>query len=182
MWERREHDWRYLPVGVQESGGRETGRRGGGNHAARCRAGAVPGLRRADRCVVPQAITWKGFEQAEHPCRHAPHRAAQGAPNRAVRLHLVPHAGQGWAIDTAEAHGEVAHWEEPLLSASLEQACSLATSKSALIQMNCNTCHRFDRETQGAEAINLSRSASCRRRAAARATWSTAVAEPSGPT
>jgi cytochrome c551/c552 len=67
------------------------------------------------------------------------------------------HGGQGWAIDVYDAHGEVAHWEEPLLSRSLGEAYSLATDKKALIQMNCNTCHRYDRETKGAEAVNLAK-------------------------
>ena len=39
---------------------------------ARCRAGAVRALRRADRASCHQAITWKGFEQAEHPCARTP--------------------------------------------------------------------------------------------------------------
>ena len=60
-------------------------------------------------------------------------------------------------MDVADAHGEVAHWEEPLLSRALGQDYSLATDKGALIQMNCNICHRYDRETKGADAINLAK-------------------------
>lgn len=117
----------------------------------------VPGLRRADRCVTcHQATAWKGFEAAEEPFRTH--------PVDPLRLHPVEkfgctvcHGGQGWAVDTAEAHGEVAHWEEPLLSRSLGESYSLATSRNALLQMNCNICHRYDRETRGADAINLAK-------------------------
>ncbi|HEX9670652.1 MAG TPA: c-type cytochrome, partial [Thermoanaerobaculia bacterium] len=65
------------------------------------------------------------------------------------------HGGQGWAIDTEAAHGQVAHWEEPLLGRALGEAYSLAGDKGALLQMNCNVCHRYDRETPGMDAINL---------------------------
>ena len=34
---------------------------------------------------------------------------------------------------------------------------SLAGAKSALMQMNCNICHRFDRETPGLTAINTAK-------------------------
>jgi cytochrome c2 len=64
------------------------------------------------------------------------------------------HGGQGWAIDTAEAHGEIAHWEEPLLGEALGESYSLVDNKKALMQMNCNICHRYERETPGADMIN----------------------------
>jgi mono/diheme cytochrome c family protein len=67
------------------------------------------------------------------------------------------HGGQGYAIDAPEAHGPVAFWEEPLLSRTLGGEYSLA-EKGALHQMNCNVCHRYDRETKGAGAINLAKS------------------------
>ena len=57
------------------------------------------------------------------------------------------HGGQGWAIDTDAAHGQVAHWEEPLLGSGLGEAYSLSADKGSLLQMNCNVCHRYDRET-----------------------------------
>ena len=114
----------------------------------------VPGLRRADRCVTcHQAVQWKGFEAAGEPWRTH--------PSEPLRIHPVEkfgctscHGGQGWAVDTDEAHGQVAHWEEPLLGRNLGESYSLVDDKAALMQMNCNVCHRYDRETAGAEAIN----------------------------
>ena len=118
----------------------------------------VADLRRADRCVTcHQAVSWKGFEQAERALSHASGRAAEDPPARRRFGCTSCHGGQGWAIDTAAAHGEVAHWEEPLLSRTLGEAYSLADNKNALMQMNCNTCHRYDRETKGADAINLAK-------------------------
>ena len=157
MWKQRDHDWRYYQWQFRN----HVVEKLGADTAATVPHGVaqvyVPGLRRADRCVTcHQAVTWKGFESAEHPYRTHPAKPLQAHPIERFGCTSC-HGGQGWAIDTAEAHGEVAHWEEPLLSASLGQAYSLATSTSALIQMNCNTCHRFDRETEGAEAINLAK-------------------------
>jgi cytochrome c2 len=52
------------------------------------------------------------------------------------------------------AHGPVPHWEEPLLGRQLGKEYSIVDDKSALLQMNCNVCHRYDRETKGADFIN----------------------------
>jgi cytochrome c2 len=114
----------------------------------------VPALRRADRCVTcHQAVSWKGFETADEPYRTHPPEPLKDHPIE--RFGCTPcHGGQGWAVDTYEAHGQVAHWEEPLLSRGLGEEYSLADNTNALLQMNCNVCHRYDRETRGMEAIN----------------------------
>jgi cytochrome c551/c552 len=57
-------------------------------------------------------------------------------------------------VDVEPAHGPVEHWEQPVMGATLGEAYSIAEDKSALIQMNCNVCHRYDRETKGAGFIN----------------------------
>jgi cbb3-type cytochrome oxidase cytochrome c subunit len=115
----------------------------------------VPALRRADRCITcHQAVAWKGFETAEEPYRTHPEAPLRAHPVEKYGC-TICHGGQGWAVDTYEAHGQVAHWEEPLLSRELGEEYSLAEDKGALLQMNCNLCHRYDRETAGMEAINL---------------------------
>ena len=117
----------------------------------------VPELRRADRCITcHQATAWKGFESAENPWRTHPAEPLRAHP--VERFGCTPcHGGQGWAIDTDAAHGQVAHWEEPLLGSGLGEAYSLAADKGALLQMNCNVCHRYDRETAGMDEINLAK-------------------------
>ncbi|HUL74931.1 MAG TPA: c-type cytochrome [Vicinamibacterales bacterium] len=153
----RAHDWRYYQASFRQ----QVAAKFGADKSRLAPSGIqqiwVAGLRRADRCVTcHQATAWKGFEGAEEPYRTH--------PAEPLKLHPVEkfgctscHGGQGWAVDVADAHGEVAHWEEPLLSRALGEDYSLATSKGALMQMNCNLCHRYDRETKGADAINLAK-------------------------
>jgi cytochrome c2 len=157
MWKQRDHDWRYYQAEFRQLVADKLG----ADRARTVPAGVqqiwVPGLRRADRCVTcHQAVSWKGFENAEHPYRTHPVEPFKTHPVEKFGCTSC-HGGQGWAIDTSDAHGEVAHWEEPLLSRSLGESYSLATVKTALLQMNCNTCHRYDRETKGADAINLAK-------------------------
>jgi cytochrome c2 len=100
-----------------------------------------------------QAIAWKGFENAEEPFRT--HPAGPLAAHPVERFGCSScHGGMGWAVDTEPAHGAVEHWEAPLLGRALGAAYSLADDQRALMQMNCNVCHRYDRETAGADAIN----------------------------
>ena len=153
----RAHDWRYY----QQEFRRQVVAKFGAD-----KTHAVPGgvqqiwvadLRRADRCITcHQATNWKGFENAEEPFRTHPAEPLKTHPIERFGC-TACHGGQGWAVDVDDAHGELAHWEEPLLSRSLGASYSLATDKGALIQMNCNICHRYDRETAGATAINLAK-------------------------
>jgi cbb3-type cytochrome oxidase cytochrome c subunit len=149
----RAHDWRYYQAEFK----RRVSAKFGAEKAATVPAGLqqiwVPDLQRADRCVTcHQAVYWKGFEDAEEPFRTHPQAILRSHP--AERYGCTScHGGQGFAIDAPEAHGPLEHWEEPLLSRTLGEEYSLA-EKNALLQMNCNVCHRYDRETKGAEAIN----------------------------
>ena len=156
-WSDRQHDWRYYQWEFR----RQVAERLGAEKAAGVPAGIqqlwVPGLKRADRCITcHQAVAWKGFEQAEEPWRTHPPGPLADHPIERFGCTSC-HGGQGWAIDTAAAHGQVAHWEEPLLGRGLGDAYSLATDRGALLEMNCNQCHRYDRETAGMEAINLAK-------------------------
>ena len=157
-WADREHDWRYYQYAFRLQVAEKLGEERAATVPSGLQQIWVADLGRADRCVTcHQAVTWKGFETAEEPLRTH--------PVEPLALHPVEtygctscHGGQGWAIDTAAAHGEVAHWEEPLLSRTLGESYSLSGDKGALIQMNCNVCHRYDRETRGMGAINLAKS------------------------
>jgi len=153
----RAHDWRYYQYEFK----RRVAEKFGAEKAATVPSGLqqiwVPELQHADRCVsCHQAIHWKGFEAAEEPYRTHPQAILLTHP--AERYGCTScHGGQGYAIDANEAHGPVEYWEEPLLSTTLGEEYSLA-EKGALLQMNCNVCHRYDRETKGADAINLAKS------------------------
>jgi cytochrome c2 len=151
----RAHEWRWY----QDQFSRQVAEKFGTDKAPTVPSGIqqiwVPSLGRADRCITcHQAIQWKGFEGADEPWRT---HAAGPLKNHPVEKFgcTVCHGGQGWAIDSEPAHGAVEHWEEPLLGRPLGEAYSIADDKSALMQMQCNVCHRYDRETKGAEFINL---------------------------
>ena len=157
MWKQREHDWRYYQAEFRQMVGEKLGEDRVRTVPSGVQQVWVPGLRRADRCITcHQAVAWKGFERADHPYRTHPVEPLRTHPVEKFGC-TACHGGQGWAIDIDDAHGEVAHWEEPLLSRSLGESYSLATAKTALMQMNCNVCHRYDRETRGADAINLAK-------------------------
>ena len=153
-WTDRRHDWRYYQAEFKKMVAEKYG-------AEKSRTVPVGldqiwagDLRRADRCVVcHQATLWKGFETAEHPYRTHPPEPLKAHPIQKYGC-TACHGGQGFAVDADKAHGPTPFWEEPVLSGSLGEAYSLAENKKALMQMNCNVCHRYDRETKGAEGIN----------------------------
>jgi cbb3-type cytochrome oxidase cytochrome c subunit len=153
----REHEWRYYQYAFRQLVAEKLGAEKARTVPTGLQQIWVPSLGRADRCVTcHQAATWKGFEGAEHPFRTH--------PTELLRTHPIEkfgctscHGGQGWAVDAEPAHGPVEHWEEPLLGRELGGAYSLVDNKAALMQMNCNTCHRFDRQTKGADMINLAK-------------------------
>ena len=152
----RAHDWRYYQYEFKN----EVAQRFGADKAATVPAGLqqiwVPELQHADRCVTcHQAVHWSGFEKADEPYRTHPQEILRTHPVERFGCTSC-HGGQGYAIDAPEAHGPVEHWEDPLLSRTLGEQYSLA-EKGALLQMNYNVCHRFDRETKGADAINLAK-------------------------
>jgi cytochrome c2 len=112
----------------------------------------VPALERADRCVTcHQAVEWKGLENAPEPYRTHPADILASHPVAQYGC-TVCHGGQGYATDTEAAHGLVEHWEEPVLGAELGEFY-LLSDRNVLMEMRCNACHRYERETPGADAI-----------------------------
>jgi cbb3-type cytochrome oxidase cytochrome c subunit len=156
-WHDRQHDYRHYQRAFRDT----VAGRLGAARAATVPSGPlqiwVPGLGRADRCVTcHQAVSWEGFETAGEPARTHPREPLRAHPVERFGCSAC-HGGQGWATETAAAHGEVADWEEPLLGARLARAYSLAGGPAALVQVNCNVCHRYERETMGAGVINLAK-------------------------
>lgn len=110
-------------------------------------------LGRVDRCTTcHQAIEWKGLEGAKNPFRTHPKEILEKHPVQQFGC-TICHGGQGYATDVESAHGFVKDWEEPLLGKQLSDLY-LIRDKSAMSQMNCNLCHRYERETKGADFIN----------------------------
>jgi cytochrome c2 len=126
------------------------------------RASAVPtGLQqiwlesadRVDRCgSCHLGITWEGFEDVEQPYTTHPRAPLENHPLEKFGCTLC-HGGQGYATELPEAHGWVPHWEDPLLDPQLAEDYRI-TKPWAFMQYKCNVCHRFDRETEGADYVN----------------------------
>jgi cbb3-type cytochrome oxidase cytochrome c subunit len=114
----------------------------------------VPGTGGANRCVTCHVATsWQGFEAADLPLRTHRREVLRAHPVERFGC-TVCHGGQGWAVDRLRAHGHVPHWADPLLDTSLADSLMPGAGRGALMQVNCNMCHRYDRETRGAELVN----------------------------
>ncbi len=151
----RVHDWRYYQYTFKRLAAETLGEEKAASVPSGIQQIWVPSLGNADRCITcHQATRWPGFEQAEEPYRtHAQGPFKDHPPERYGCTSC--HGGQGWAVDVAPAHGPVEHWETPVLGEVLGEEYSIVEKKNALMQMNCNVCHRYDRETKGADFINL---------------------------
>lgn len=113
----------------------------------------VKDLDRVDRCVTcHQGMEWKGMDSAPHPFKSHPQEILKKHPLNQYGC-TVCHGGQGFATDLEAAHGFVEHWEEPLLGKQVSDLY-LVRDRKAMMQVNCNLCHRYDRETKGADYIN----------------------------
>ena len=113
----------------------------------------VKELDKADRCVTcHQGVEWKGLESAPEPFRTHPKEILEKHP---IALYGCTscHGGQSYATDMQAAHGLVKFWEEPMLGKELGDFYVMS-DKKALMQMNCNSCHRYDKETKGTGYIN----------------------------
>lgn len=110
-------------------------------------------LGRVDRCTTcHQGIEWKGFDSAPNPFKTHSKEILEKHPIARFGC-TVCHGGQGYATDVESAHGFVKQWEEPLLGKQLGELY-LIKDKTGLMQANCNECHRYDRQTKGADFIN----------------------------
>ena len=125
----------------------------------------VKDLDRVDRCTTCHlGMEWKGLEGAAQPFKSHPQEILKKHPLSQYGCTSC-HGGQGYATDMESAHGFTEHWEEPLLGKQVSDLY-LIKDRKAMMQMNCNSCHRYDRETAGADYINqaklLIQSKNCR--------------------
>ena len=167
----REHDWRWYQAEFRKLVGREVRRRQGEDGPRRHAAdlGALAEPRRPLRHLPPGDVAGRASRPPTNPFRTHPRRSSRATRPRPSAAPSC-HGGQGWAVDAEPAHGPVAHWEEPLLGKGMGEAYSLVDNKAALMQMNCNVCHRYDRETKGADVHQPRARSWSSRRAAAPAT------------
>lgn len=113
----------------------------------------VKDLNLSDRCITcHQAVEWKGLENGHNPYKTHPAGILKSHPIEKFGC-TTCHSGQGYATDMNSAHGFSEHWEDPLLGKELSEFY-VVSNKSAMMQVNCNKCHRFDKETKGMDVIN----------------------------
>jgi cytochrome c2 len=113
----------------------------------------VNALGTSDRCITCHlAVQWKGLETAEEPFRTHPTGILAKHPLNRFGCTSC-HGGQGYSTEMDGAHGLVKDWEDPVLGRELGEFYVMS-NKTALMQIKCNACHRYDRETPGAEMIN----------------------------
>ena len=88
----------------------------------------VSDLRRVDRCTTcHMAIDQPQLALAEEPFTAHPGQYLQSHPMDTFGC-TTCHGGQGLATEVKAAHGEVAHWEKPLL-------------RGPFVQASCQKCH-----------------------------------------
>ena len=110
-------------------------------------------LDRVDRCTTcHQGMEWKGLDSSPNPFKSHPQEILKKHPLNQFGC-TVCHGGQGYATDIEGAHGFTEHWEEPLMGKKVSDLY-VVKDKKAMMQVNCNSCHRYDRETAGADYIN----------------------------
>lgn len=116
----------------------------------------VADLNVVDRCTTcHQGVEWKGLENAPEPYRTHPKDILDKHPLNKYGCTSC-HGGQGFATELPAAHGSVDFWEQPLLGEEVS-GDNLIKDPKAMMQTNCNRCHRYDRETPGADYINLAK-------------------------
>jgi len=116
----------------------------------------VKDLDRVDRCTTCHlGIEWKGLENAPQPFRTHPKEILEKHPLNAYGCTSC-HGGQGFATTLPDAHGNVQHWEDSLMGAEVSSDY-LVKDSGAMMQTNCNVCHRYDRETKNANYINTAK-------------------------
>lgn len=116
----------------------------------------VEDLNRVDRCTTcHQGVEWKGLENVPEPYRTHPGEILEKHPLSAYGCTSC-HGGQGFSTTLPDAHGNVEHWDEPVLGEEIGETYLVKNSK-ALMEMNCNSCHRYDRQTKGMEYINMAK-------------------------
>jgi cytochrome c2 len=117
----------------------------------------LPELRRTDRCTTcHMGVEWKGLEEEKNPLyvSHPVPELIKKHPFTEFGCSIC-HGGQGYALATYDAHGWVAEgiWGDLLMSKDIAEEY-LFKDNTALMQVNCNACHRYERETKGMDAVN----------------------------
>ena len=113
-------------------------------------------LARVDRCTTCHMATDAGEKLADapHPARSHPMDILKHHPPETFGCTLC-HGGQGFATSEAAAHGDVAFWEEPLLSTAKAEQYGL--TRAELMELRCAYCHQTLEPVKGMPLINAAK-------------------------
>ncbi len=117
-----------------------------------------PELKVTDRCkTCHMGIDIPGLEKEKQPFSTHPDLAfyKQTHPFKDFGC-TTCHDGQGFSTKVKDAHGDVHHWMTPMYTKKVAADYGLENTK-AMIEMNCNRCHRRDRQTENMPSINLAK-------------------------
>ncbi|MGC8654873.1 MAG: c-type cytochrome, partial [Candidatus Kryptoniota bacterium] len=109
-----------------------------------------------DRCITCHlGLEWKGLEYAQNPYRTHPQEILKTHPIEKFGC-TVCHGGQGYSTDFRTAYAHSPNWQYPVLGKEMERSY-LIRDKGVMMQINCNRCHRYERETEGLSYINYAK-------------------------
>ncbi len=144
--------WRRVQVAARSRLAPEEAR----SFSVELRQVVVPDLRVSDRCTTCHVGMSPGEKGVPGDKALAPHPPVVHDP--AALGCTTCHGGQGRATATADAHGAVAHWPEPMLPRrylyascgtchthlAVPSASQLARGRDAFERHDCLSCHRVD--------------------------------------
>ncbi|MFZ8847542.1 MAG: c-type cytochrome [Candidatus Hydrothermia bacterium] len=116
----------------------------------------------ADRCITcHMGVEIKGLEGEDVPVVFRTHPNPDGIMDK----HPIEkfgctscHGGQGPALTTKQAHaGKGVRWLWPVYTREMQKRYKIDEDRLVMVQINCNHCHRFDKETPGMDYINLAK-------------------------
>ncbi len=114
----------------------------------------IPSLQRVDRCITcHQGYNIPGMEKAPEPFTTHPDLPFMKYHRFSKFGCTVCHGGQGYATTLKAAHGDVEHWDEPLLDRKLGEKYGLK-NPGHIMEVNCNTCHRDNKNIAWQQYIN----------------------------
>jgi cytochrome c2 len=114
----------------------------------------IPALHRVDRCTTcHMGYDIPGMEKAPEPFTTHPDLPFMKYHKFSKFGCTICHGGQGYATTLKAAHGDVVHWNEPLLDRTLGEKYGLR-HPGHIMEINCNVCHRENHNMEWLTYIN----------------------------
>ncbi len=151
----REHEWRWYQAEfrqlVAEKYGAEKAQDRPLRHAAALGLFAWAAPTAASRATRPRA--GRASNPPSIPSRPTRRRSCAAIPPRSTAARPAT-AARATPWTWSPRTGPSTSGRSRSSAGAMGEAYSIVDNKAALMQSNCNVCHRYDRETKGAEFIN----------------------------